>query len=225
MAVHELSTAEGYNLWAKHYELNGNPMTGLDGIVFEKLFPLHLIKDKTVLDIGCGTGRLSRLLAAKGAQLSGIDISEKMLEIARKKDTKSSYIQILSNSPFPFIDKSMDFIVSNLVLEHVSDLAFFFKEISRISKKTSLIYVSAMHPAMLLKGTQANFKDPESGIEYRPKGYPHQIADFVKNMNKSGLLIEKMDEFLGTKYLVKHYPKAEKYLDWPMLVTFQLKLM
>lgn len=225
MTIHELSTAEGYNLWAKHYESNGNPMTGIDGIVFKKLFPLQLIKDKTVVDIGCGTGRLSRLLSANGGIVTGVDISEKMLEIARKKDTKSSYIQINPNSSLAIADKSVDFIVSNLVLEHVSNLSFFFEEISRISKKTSLIYVSAMHPAMLLKGTQANFKDPESGIEYRPKGYPHQIADFVENMNRSGLLIEKMDEFLGTGDLVKQYPKAEKYLDWPMLVTFLLKPM
>lgn len=225
MNVQELPTAEGYDLWAKHYESNGNPMTGLDEIIFKKDFPLHLIKQKTIVDIGCGTGRISRILSAGAAKVTGLDISAKMLEIARQNDPKSRYIQIGAESALPFADESVDFIVSNLVLEHIGNLAHFFKEIARISKKTSVIYISAMHPAMLLKGTQANFKDPQSGNEYRPKGYPHQIADFVENMNKSGLRIEKMREFSGTEELVKRFPKAAKYLGWPMLLTFIMKPM
>jgi len=146
-----------------------------------------------------------------------------MLDVAREKDAKSKYIHFKPNEAFPFNLEKFDFIVSNLVLEHVEDLEFFFKEIVRISKKTSFIYISAMHPAMLLKVTQANFKDPQTGKEYRPKGYPHQIAGFVQNMNAAGLLIEKMNEYTGTKELVAKFPKAKKYQDWPMLVTFQLR--
>lgn len=224
MAIEELSTSEGYNLWAPYYESNGNPMTGLDGIVFQQHFPFQMVKGKTVLDIGCGTGRLTHLIAQAGAKVTGIDISERMLEQARIKDAKSEYIEYNPNDAFPFIGRTFDFIVSNLVLEHIKDLGFFFKEIARVSKKTSVIYVSAMHPAMLLKGTQANFKNPETGKEFRPKGYPHQIADFVQNINASGLLIGKMNEYTGTKELVEEFPKAEKYLGWPMLVTFELKL-
>ena len=153
----------------------------------------------------------------------GIDVSEKMLEIARKLDPGSDYQIYYNNDPFPFDDKSFGFITSNLVLEHIEDSPLFFKEITRISKKTAFIYISAMHPAMMLKGTQANFKDPESGKEFKPKGFPHQIADFVQNMNTSGLLIEKMNEYRGTKELAAKYPKAEKYFDWPMFVTFELK--
>ena len=224
MPIIELPTNEAYNLWASNYETNGNPMTGLDEMMFHKQFPLHDVHRKTVLDIGCGTGRLSRKIADYGAKVTGIDISEKMLEQARKKDSKSNYILYKPDNPFPFKHK-FDFIVSNLVLEHIKDLGFFFKEIARVSKKTSFIYISAMHPAMLLKGTQANYKDPKTGNEFRPKGYPHQIADFVQNMNNSGLLIKKMNEYTGTKELIAKFPKAEKYLNWPMLVTIELKKM
>ncbi len=223
MSITELPTNKGYDLWAPYYETNRNPMTGLDELIFCKQFPLQDVKGKTVLDIGCGTGRLSRQIAKAGAKVCGIDISEKMLEQARKKDTETEYLHFKPNTVFPFQDKKFDFIVSNLVLEHIKDLPFFFSEITRISSKTSFIYISAMHPAMLLKGTQANFKHPETGKEFRPKGYPHQIADFVQNMNRSGLLIKKMNEYPGTKELVAKFPKAEKYLDWPMLITFQLK--
>ncbi len=222
MQIKELPTNKGYDLWAAHYETNGNPMTGLDEIVFQQQFPFKDVKGKTVLDIGCGTGRLSRQITKAGGKVIGIDISEKMLEQARKKDSNTEYIHFNSNDAFPFQNK-FDFIVSNLVLEHIKDLGFFFKEIARISSKTSFIYISAMHPAMLLKGTQANFKDPKTGKEFRPKGYPHQIADFVQNMNNSGLLITKMNEFNATKELVAEFPKAEKYLNWPMLVNFELR--
>ena len=222
MSITELPTGKGYNLWAEQYETNANPMTGLDEIVFLKQFPLQNIKAKTVLDIGCGTGRLSRQIAKADAKVIGIDISEKMLEQERKKDSTSTYIHYKANNAFPF-EQKFDFITSNLVLEHINNLDFFFKEIARVSLKTSFIYISAMHPAMLLKGTQANFKDAKTGKEFRPKGYPHQIADFVQSMNNSDLLITKMNEYNGTKKLVAKFPKAERYLNWPMLLTFELR--
>ena len=44
-------------------------------------------------------------------------------------------------------------------------------------------------------------------------------------MNNSGLRIDKMNENTATEELVDKFPRAEKYLDWPMLVTFELNLM
>lgn len=53
------------------------------------------IKDGLVLDLGCGTGKMTRLLAAAGYDMIGVDNSEEMLEIARMYDTESSEILYL----------------------------------------------------------------------------------------------------------------------------------
>ena len=76
---------------------------------------------------------------------------------------------------------------------------------------------------MMLKGNRANFTDPLTGEEVRPKGYDHQLSDFVINISKAGLEIEGMKEYNGNQELAKQFPKAEKYLHWPMLVIFKLK--
>lgn len=47
------------------------------------------VRDGLVLDLGCGTGTLTRLLAAQGYDMIGIDISGEMLEIAMEKNTGS----------------------------------------------------------------------------------------------------------------------------------------
>lgn len=49
------------------------------------------IEDQLVLELGCGTGSMTRRLAAQGYDMIGIDYSEDMLEIARDKDMEAGY--------------------------------------------------------------------------------------------------------------------------------------
>ena len=53
--------------------------------------------------------------------------------------------------------------VSGLVLEHLRDLAVFFTDVRRVLRPTGRAVVSAMHPAMFARGSQARFTDPDSG--------------------------------------------------------------
>ena len=80
-----------------------------------------------------------------------------------------------------------------------------------------------MHPGMMLKGNEANFTDPVTGEEVRPKGFAHEISDFINAIQKSGLHFTEMHEYNGTTELAVDFPKANKYVDWPMLVCFICK--
>lgn len=75
---------------------------------------------------------------------------------------------------------------------------------------------------MMLKGTQANFVDPASGEKIFPKGYPNQLSDFVNAITRANLKIINMEEHFGTDKLAKEFPRAQKYINWPMLVSFKL---
>ncbi len=50
-----------------------------------------------------------------------------------------------------------------LVLDHVEDLVALLCELKRICRDDGAIVLSVMHPAMMLRGVQARFSDPESG--------------------------------------------------------------
>ena len=54
----------------------------------ERLWALHGRKPITVLDLACGTGTASRLLATRGYSVTGVDLSEGMLEVARRRTMK-----------------------------------------------------------------------------------------------------------------------------------------
>jgi len=215
-----VSTEEGYNRWSEIYDTNKNPLTALDQQVFFKLFPDD-ISQLIIADLGCGTGRVSDMLAEKGAIVTGVDGSEGMLKKARESSTNDiTYVHHNFEKPLPYDKNTFDHVVSCLVLEHIEDLHLFFSEANRVCAPEGIVYLTGMHPGMMLKGNEANFTDPETGDEVRPRGYAHEISDFVNAIQTSGLKLTEMKEYNGTSELAAEYPKANKYLNWPMLVCF-----
>ena len=80
-----------------------------------------------------------------------------------------------------------------------------------------------MHPAMFLRGSQARFTDPDSGEIVQVGSINHSISDFVMAAVRAGLQIENIGEYAPDAEFATHYPRAEKYIDWPMLVVMTLK--
>ena len=80
----ELPTSEGYDQWSEIYDTNKNPLCALDEIAWKDNFSIAL-SGKKVLDLGCGTGRVTQILEREGAAVVGIDGSEGMLKIAKQK--------------------------------------------------------------------------------------------------------------------------------------------
>jgi malonyl-CoA O-methyltransferase len=222
--IKELDTESGYNRWAPLYEIDGNPMVNLDEMVFSEEFTFN-VKGKSIVDLGCGTGRHSIKLAERGGLVTAIDISSGMIEEALKKpdSEKVKFICHDLSLKLPVEEESFDFVISSLVLEHIKDLYHFFKEVKRVCKKRGNIFITAMHPSMMLLDVQANFKDPLTGEEIRPKGYPNHMSDFINSIIKSGLKIDSFKEYFCSAEFIEKFPRAKRFLNWPMLILFKLK--
>lgn len=88
---------------------------------------------ESVLDIGIGTGRCGLLFHKAGLKVYGMDLSNDMLIACRKKSFAEDLQQHdLTNTPYPYGDKSMDHAVCVGVLNHIDDLSPVFHEASRI---------------------------------------------------------------------------------------------
>lgn len=92
----------------------------------------------TVLDVGCGTGELERLLLSKQPTQSivGIDLAEKMLAIAHQKCVNSPHVlfQKASVSALPFADRSFDVVVSASAFHYFDDPIAALLEMKRVLK-------------------------------------------------------------------------------------------
>lgn len=100
------------------------------------------LKNKTVLDIGCGFGSLSALLRERGAKVYSTEVDIKKLEYAKKKlkDTSIQFYEV-SDETLPFDDNMFDVVMLFDVIEHVEDPQKMMKEVLRVAKKRGLIYV------------------------------------------------------------------------------------
>ena len=98
----------------------------------------------------------------------------------------------------------------------------FFAELGRLCRESGRIVVTVMHPAMMLKGTQARFVDPDTGRETRPESHANLIADYVNGAVAGGLKILQAGEHAVGEELAERVPRARKYLGWPMLWWMEL---
>ena len=93
-----------------------------------------------ILDIGCGGGLLSEPMARLGATVTGIDASNKNINIAKLHAKKNKLkINYLCSSPEKLkVKKKFDVILNMEIIEHVDDINFFINSCSKLLKKNGL---------------------------------------------------------------------------------------
>jgi len=95
-------------------------------------------RDLKILDVGCGTGGTTSDLKRFGA-VYGIDFSFSALQFSAKRG-----LQVLKGAvnKLPFLDETFDMITMFDALEHIEDHLLVVKELSRILKKTGIIFIT-----------------------------------------------------------------------------------
>lgn len=217
-----LATREGYNRWSSSYDSDGNPILALEEPCVERL--LGDVRGLAVLDVGCGTGRHAVRLASAGAVVHALDFSPGMLEQARQKagaGNVSFRVHDLSE-PLPFSAGTFDRVVCGLVVDHIADLDSLFRDMLRVCRPSGFVIVSVMHPAMMLRGVRARFRDPASGQEIRPASHPHQVSDYVLAATRAACVFDHLSEHAVDEALASRLERARKYVGWPMLFLMRL---
>ena len=99
------------------------------------------LRGRRVLDAGCGDGVLSCMLAHEGAEVYGIDISRKALEVAKKRCRNARFYHASIYS-LPFPDKFFDHITCLEVIEHLADPDKALTELKRVWKGSGKIIIT-----------------------------------------------------------------------------------
>ena len=157
--------------------------------------PLEKVK---ILDIGCGGGLLSEPMSRLGAEVVGIDASEKNIQVAKLHAKKNSLnIKYHCTSPENFITNTkFDVILNMEIIEHVEDVDFFLKSCAKLLKKEGIMFVATINK------TLKSYVFAIIGAEYIMRWLPigtHEWEKFVipedltKILKKYNLSLEKLN--------------------------------
>lgn len=216
-----------WNSMAEAYELFNNSEDSysfnIEWPCIKKLLPE--LSGKTAVDLGCGTGIFTFLLEGYAPEkIVGIDLSEEMLKIAKKKadntESKASFIAYDASKCADVIDSPVDFIFSSTMSHYIMNIKELFKNVAESLKTGGECIFSIIHPlysAMypvehgntfpsddewtiryLDKSTRAYI---QPWLEYNDdyenhlsKSYHHTFGDYINAIIESGLIIEKICE-------------------------------
>ena len=101
----------------------------------------YVDKGKAVLDLGCGTGFSSFLLAKRGFKVTGLDISDKFLKIMKPKESKDLKFVAGDILNLEFPDCSFDLVTSHEVIEHITNVEKALSEMARVVKRGGRIII------------------------------------------------------------------------------------
>jgi ubiquinone/menaquinone biosynthesis C-methylase UbiE len=134
-------TVHWYDEHAQEYSKAVEPLPQLDEIdEFSSLLP----KDARVLDVGCAGGRDSKLLAKRGFEVTGVDLSSGLIGVAKKKSPDIEFVQA-NFLDLPFPENSFEGVwaqASLLHLESVEDVKKALSEFFRVLKKKGVVHIT-----------------------------------------------------------------------------------
>jgi ubiquinone/menaquinone biosynthesis C-methylase UbiE len=139
-----------------------------------KMLSSHLQPGQKVLELGCGTGYFTRELAATGAQITAVDISPDLLEVARREcPNGNTTFEIQNACALTYPDETFDSVVGSSVLHHL-EIDDALREIARVLKPGGSIYFT--EPNMMNPQIAAQKNIP--AIKKRLGDSPNETAFF-----------------------------------------------
>lgn len=123
--------ASSYDAW---YETRlGCTYDALEKRAVERMLPDPADGDR-LLDVGCGTGHWSAFFGEHGFTVSGVDISQEMVGVARGKDIRAASFEVADAHALPFEEGRFDVVAAITTLEFVRDAEGVVGEMARCTR-------------------------------------------------------------------------------------------
>lgn len=154
----------------------------------------HTKPGQTILDIGIGTGLGSMLFHKAGLVVTGMDISEEMLNACQKKGWAVRLVRHdLTKVPYPFDDASFDHAVSTGVFQFFPDLDQVYRETGRLLREGG-IFVFVTGDRGEEEGAEVVVGPEHTGTGYPVTMYRHSPREVTGWLERNGFhLIDSLD--------------------------------
>jgi ubiquinone/menaquinone biosynthesis C-methylase UbiE len=194
---------------------------------------LSLDHNNSLLDIGCGQGYFSLVLAKKVAKVIGLDISPELVSMAKEQSKKLN----LKNTTFGVSpasdlssvpDQSIDKAICILAAQNIEDLDKVFLEISRVLKKDGSFVMVINHPSFRIpQASDWHFNDskrvgddPNIGKQGRVV-YQYLSEGKIKiDMNPGSTFSDKKGYLKPKKYTISYHRPLQVFIKWLSKANF-----
>jgi SAM-dependent methyltransferase len=203
--AHPVSALEVYELWADTYAPEPhNPLMAVEQRAVMGLMPD--VRGRRVLDLACGSGRYSRLVAAAQASpVVSLDLSPAML----RRAATDLRIQA-SMDRLPFADARFDVVVCGLALGHTPELGCWMREAARVLVPGGTLLYSDFHPAASQRGLRRTFKDRSERVRTVAHRC-HSVEAQRAAAAAAGLTVEHVLELRAGIEFVEAFDGAEAF--------------
>lgn len=185
------SRAAAYAAWARAGQDQSYPPAL--GAVIELLPPPPL----SVLDVGCGEGRLGKALVARGYEVVGVDSDPAMVAFAAERHPA----RLADATALPFRSAQFDAVVAAHVFMEVDDLDAALREISRVAREGGSLVAVVEHP--FSSGRKADsYSRPQRyhwemsfrGVDLGLGGIHRPLATYIRAIEHAGFRLDSLRE-------------------------------
>lgn len=216
--------------WVQRYTAKGD--INREWVIDPVLFAFAAdVRGRRILDAGCGNGYLSRLLARQGARMVGVDVSPRLLAVAKAHESRDPlgirYIRADLAKLSMIGSNAFDLVVSNVALQDVRRLDAAFEELHRVLRSDGRLIFSITHPAFDIPPAHWVREPPDSdrpeerpfmavdryfdrvALYWAPRGeaeivgFHRPLRDFTEGLRKAGFVIARLEEPLPLAEAIK----------------------
>jgi malonyl-CoA O-methyltransferase len=183
-----LPAREAYRLWAPEYDRE-TAVSALEAATVEALGVVT--SGRSLLDVGCGTGR--RLHASDAAVAVGVDFSIEMLRRARS----TGALVVGDLRALPVASGAFDVVWCRLAVGHLRELDRAYAELARVCRLRGMVVVTDLSPDATSAGHRRTFRDG-SGALHDVEHYLHTMDAHAHAAERAGLaLVDRRDGVCG----------------------------
>jgi len=188
--------------------VNYNETRRADPFLTERF--LHFLQPgpgKSYLDIGCGTGNYTIALAQQGVDITGIDPSDEMLNVARSRESKMKWLKGYAEE-IPAADGAYDGVMAMLTIHHWRNIRKAIQEIYRVTSPRGVIVLfTAVPPQMKSYWLNRYFPQMMQSSYAQMPGF-YDIASALAN---AGFNLDTGEKYFVKPDLQDHFLYAGKY--------------
>jgi len=195
------------------------------------------VKGQHVLDLACGEGLNTRVLARKGAKVTGVDFSMKLIELARMEETREKLgidywtSNVADLSEFP--NNHFDVVTCFMALMDIKNYRETVSEVSRVLKNMGRFVFSIPHPCFELNRidtTKNYFAATEECVDWKMErllkpfkttSFHRTLTDYFKTLHKNMLLVRRLVEPKPSEQVAEKYPLLKQFLLRPHTVIIE----